>query len=504
MGIGVQEPVHHHHAQVYRGQPFHQQARRRASPPHAVSQAIDADALHVLHHHHVPGGHVVEDARRPDGAVPGEGAPEAPGVLGFHPQIHLFPHLHREFANHVGQRPHVVVGEQHVQPEDDPERGIHVQRDPLFHVRTEHLHRHVASVEPGPVHLSEAGCRHGLAVEALEQIREPAAELLLDHAHDRVRGSGRHLVAERACGRQIGLRKDVGARGEHLPQLDEGRSEGSDGPDQPGGAALVVSRPSARRASDHDPASAVAQERDQERQQTKQDPRKSCDAPHGGVVASSSQRERDGMPLRPRAPAPADEGTGPGRNPRTWRHPVLQSWPQPAGFVYPGGCTGITEPDSGKPSGTGRRPSRWTSPRLRRILVPARATTRTLFESQGRADCGLRRLLDAAIDRLHLVADESGRVFLNCSRRFLETMNAKAERIRFRYPTRLDAAGRRCSPCAGLCRRLWQRGRRRGSHRPRSGAGGARTRVRRNPDRARAAGGARAGGRSAGADAAGG
>ena len=288
VGIGVKEPVHHHHAQIHRRQPLHQHARRGPSPPHALAQAVDAGPLHVLHDQHAPGGEPVEDAGCPNGAVAGEGAPEAADVVGLDAEVHLLAHLDRELPDHVRQRPHVVVGEEDVQPEDDPERRVHIQGDPPLHPGPQHLDGDVAAIQPGPVHLTQTGGGDGLPFEALEEIGELPFQLLLDHAHDLVRGVGRHAVPKRSHRGQIGFGKDVGARGEHLRQLDEGGPQRGDRLHEAGGAPVVMAGPPACRASDEDPPPAVAQEPDEEGLQTKEHPRKTSDAPHGGVMASAS------------------------------------------------------------------------------------------------------------------------------------------------------------------------------------------------------------------------
>jgi hypothetical protein len=102
--------------------------------------------------------------------------------------------------------------------------GLQVLDDHLADARPLNLDRDPAPVAQGrAVHLAQRGRRHRLRLELGEGLGEPDAQLRADdglHVHERERLD---LVLEPGQRFHVGEGKDVGARGEELAELDEGR-----------------------------------------------------------------------------------------------------------------------------------------------------------------------------------------------------------------------------------------------------------------------------------------
>ena len=133
-----------------------------------------------------------------------------------------------------------MIGEQDVEPEEDAEGDVQIERDQLLHPGAQHLYDHLAAVETRAVHLPQTGGGHRRAVELLERGVHRDAELLLNHADDVLREVGRHLILQPPYREEIRLGEDVRAGGEQLRELDEGGAERGHRGSQPVRAALVV------------------------------------------------------------------------------------------------------------------------------------------------------------------------------------------------------------------------------------------------------------------------
>jgi hypothetical protein len=90
-------------------------------------------------------------------------------------------------------------------------------------------------VQARAVDLPERGGGHGFGVDLGVQLREPPAEFTLDARVGFRRGEGRHLVLQGGEFLDVGERQEVGARGERLPDLDEGRPEADESAPEPRG-----------------------------------------------------------------------------------------------------------------------------------------------------------------------------------------------------------------------------------------------------------------------------
>jgi len=98
----------------------------------------------------------------------------------------------------------------------------------------------------GAVNLPQTGRSQRLVVEGKEQFAQPCAELLFDDAYDVVSGNGTDIVLQPFQLRDVRGRKQVGAGGEHLTELDVRRPKLDESlPERDGtvrGAAEVLSR----------------------------------------------------------------------------------------------------------------------------------------------------------------------------------------------------------------------------------------------------------------------
>src|SRR5690606_12881897 len=104
---------------------------------------------------------------------------------------------------------------------------------------------------------------------------------------------GRDAVLEPADRREVRHRQNVGARAEDLGQLDECRAEVGDRGGQAVGAATVVGRGSARGPAGEDPASAVAEEREDEGRQAPEDDERATPAGHRSSSDARPRRKKN-------------------------------------------------------------------------------------------------------------------------------------------------------------------------------------------------------------------
>jgi hypothetical protein len=281
MGIGVEEAVHHHHPQVESGQALHHVLEAQLPGGEAIVEPVHLRAPQVLHDQDPAGGQGLHDQGDPDLRVPAERLPEAFHVLRLLPEVHLLPHPHGELANHVRDPPDVVVGEEDVEPEEDPEGEIQVQGHHLLHSRAEDLHHHLPALVPGPVDLSQGGGGHRRIVrKSSKHLRHGSAQLRLHHGPSGFGGDGRHLVLEGSQGREIGLRNQIRPGAEDLGQLDEGGTHLRDGGDEPPGPSLVLIRTSAGGSAQEKEPLPIPQEAEDEGKEADEDPHSPEKPPH--------------------------------------------------------------------------------------------------------------------------------------------------------------------------------------------------------------------------------
>jgi hypothetical protein len=194
MRIGVQEAVHHHHPEIDDRQRLHHTPEGEPARLEVLVQAVDLRSVAVLHDEHPPAGILVVDAGRAHGAIPREDAPEVRDVVGLPLEVHLLAHPHRELTHDRGQRAHVVVRKQDVEPEEEAERDVEVDRDQRLDPRAEDLDDHVLAIDASLVDLAEARGGDRLVVELLEDVGGRSAELPLDDLADLVRRVGRNVI----------------------------------------------------------------------------------------------------------------------------------------------------------------------------------------------------------------------------------------------------------------------------------------------------------------------
>jgi hypothetical protein len=93
-------------------------------------EAVDLGPRAVFHHQNPASCEARQHERGTHAPVGAEEALESLDVLGLLPKIHLRPHPDAEFPDHVRHRTDMVVREEDVQPEQEPERDIQIQGHP--------------------------------------------------------------------------------------------------------------------------------------------------------------------------------------------------------------------------------------------------------------------------------------------------------------------------------------------------------------------------------------
>ena len=133
----------------------------------------------------------------------------------------------------------------------------HVEGNRLAQVGALHLDGDLlARVQARAVDLSERGGGHRPGVDLGVQLRELAAEFALDARVSLGGREGRHLVLQGGQFFDVGERQEVCARGERLPDLDEGRPQADEAAPQPRGLPVesLVALLRAARASEDEAA----------------------------------------------------------------------------------------------------------------------------------------------------------------------------------------------------------------------------------------------------------
>ncbi len=165
----------------------------------------------------------------------------------------------------------MVVREEDVDEEQDPERRIEVHRHELLDAGPEHLDHDFVPVERRPVHLAQRGRAQRLGIEALKERLGARAVLLRDHVADDLHRQRRDAVGQRADLAEVRLGEDVGAGREHLRELDEGGPQRGDRRRQPPRthAMRILGQPP--RPADEHPAAPITEEGQDERTEAPED-----------------------------------------------------------------------------------------------------------------------------------------------------------------------------------------------------------------------------------------
>ena len=145
--------------------------------------------------------------------------------------------------------------------------------DYRLQIRPQHFYRHALAVKQlGAVHLRHRGAGHRRVVETGIDFRQRPPQRSFDLAARHFGGKRRDFVLQLGQFLRIGRRQQVGAGGEHLPQLDENRPQTLQRQPQPhrhrlGGKAFGLgqsqqqpAQPAGTHQADHQVGKAVAVE----------------------------------------------------------------------------------------------------------------------------------------------------------------------------------------------------------------------------------------------------
>ena len=185
-----------------------------------------------------------------------------------------------------------MVGKQDVEPKKHREADIEIEGDELLHPGAEHLHDDRTSIHNSSVNLAEARRGNGFSLKFLEDLIDRAAELLLDYGDEFVRRIGRGLVLKRTDRGQVGIGEDIGPGREELSQFDERGPPSRYPRHQLFSPTPVMTFRATRGAADDDPAPTVAQERQYERREDREDPNTAEEALHRMNEARPKSRRK--------------------------------------------------------------------------------------------------------------------------------------------------------------------------------------------------------------------
>jgi hypothetical protein len=127
---------------------------------------------------------LVENPRNPNPAFVGEEGQEHLHVLGLMPKIHLLPDPNGKLSHQVRQGSDVMVSEEDIEPEEDPEGNLQIQGHGGFHPWPEHLDRYVFPFESSLIDLPQAGSRHGFSLEILKNLVHRTTQLIFQDLRD--------------------------------------------------------------------------------------------------------------------------------------------------------------------------------------------------------------------------------------------------------------------------------------------------------------------------------
>src|SRR5690606_22369276 len=293
--IGVHEAVDEEHPEVDLDQDLHDAAELELARGEALDEAVDLVAVDPLQDEDAAPRELLVDAGRAHAPVLGEDLAECRDVLGLAPEVDLLPDPNAELPDDGGERPDVVVGEEDVQEEEDPERDVEVDGDEGLDAGSQDLDGDILAGHPCAVHLAEARGGDRLAVEGLEDLIHRPPQLGGDDGLDLRRRDGRDTVLEPADRREVRFGEDVGAGAEDLRQLDERRPQVGNRGGKAVGPTAVVGAGTPRGAAEQDPAPAVSKEREEEGRQAPED--------YEGATPPGHRSSSDARPRRKKNPA---------------------------------------------------------------------------------------------------------------------------------------------------------------------------------------------------------
>ena len=216
----------------------------------------DRRAVHALHGHHRRVAPVPVDFGHFHQRRAGKVAPQLRGIGRFARQVQFVVQVLGEFGHHFARLQALSIGPQRLdQPGGDVE-----QRDVFFDqrgdARAQDLQRHLGAgvgtlAQHGKMHLRHRGARNRLGLKVGECRLDGATERLFDFGACLGGRKGRHLVLQ--FGQFVGdvLGQQVAPCREHLPELDENRTQRLKGLPQPYGARLAEFAPWQRRLDEH-------------------------------------------------------------------------------------------------------------------------------------------------------------------------------------------------------------------------------------------------------------
>jgi hypothetical protein len=206
-------------------------------------QVRDLHAVHEVHGHDLAGGQVPVDLGRADAREVLEVLAEALRVVPLLGVVGLLEHGHAELVQdrrvgHAAREPRVAIQEGGGLAQDGQ-----VQRHDRDQARALDLDHHVrAVVELGLVDLPDRRGRDREGVDHGEDLVHGPHQLVGDDAVGQVGVEGRHLVLQQRHLLDVLQRHQIRTRGEHLPDLHEGRPQLHEAIAQPDRAPAVPLR----------------------------------------------------------------------------------------------------------------------------------------------------------------------------------------------------------------------------------------------------------------------
>ena len=225
MRIGVHLAVHEDHVQVGAHDGFRQRPEVLFGPAQPADLG-DLDAVGQVHGQHALAGVIPNRLRHDDLGIFRKVGPEADEVVGLDAIVEFGQQRLAELMHPVGETHAAADVGPAIRLAGDRGHGIEVGDDGLEHARALHLDRDRPSIpQARAVHLRQRGRAERLRVEFGKGLRQLHAERVLDkraHFVGRQRGD---VVLHALQRGQVLRRHHVGACGQRLPHLDEGRAQ---------------------------------------------------------------------------------------------------------------------------------------------------------------------------------------------------------------------------------------------------------------------------------------
>ena len=186
----------------------------------------DGNAVHVLHHQHV-GRAVLKIGlgAADEGNITVEQG-ELTQVLGFAGEVGFLDEGDPQLFHHGVEVEHLVVRDETIEVLDDGAQHVDVLRHNRTNPGALHFNGHLVAVhERGLVNLRQRSAAQGLGVDRPEY---PAAAITvhgIERRHHLLEGQRRGVGLQMRKLVAVSLRQDLGARGQNLPDLHEGRAQ---------------------------------------------------------------------------------------------------------------------------------------------------------------------------------------------------------------------------------------------------------------------------------------